>query len=85
MNRLFIPKAVGMTLAVVAATTFCSVQICPLQASVPLLLFEMAAAATLSPPVLPLPLALLHGPDDAASAFSPALLLALASAAAGTK
>lgn len=85
MNRLLVPKAFGMTLTVVAATTFCSVRIRSLQASVPLLLSEMATAAFLSPLVLPLPHALLYGPCDAAGAFSPNLLLALASAAAGTK
>lgn len=68
-----------------AATTLCSVCVCPFQASVPLLLSEMATAAFLSPLVLPLLHALLHGPHDAAGAFSPTLLLALASAAAGTK
>lgn len=45
----------------------------------------MATAALLSLLPLPLPHAVLHGPCDAASAFSPTLLLALAGAAAGTK
>lgn len=85
MNRLLVPKAFGMTLTVVAATTFCSVHVCPLQATVPLLLSKKATAAFLSPLVLPLPHALLYGPRDAAGAFSPTLLLVLASAAAGTK
>lgn len=35
MNRLLVPKAFGITFTAVAVTTFYSVRVCPLQASVP--------------------------------------------------
>lgn len=55
MNRLLVPKAFGITFTVVAVTTFYSVHVCPLQASVPFcrlkwLLLPPSVSPSPSPP-----------------------------------